>query len=243
MAKRGKRYTEALSKVDRDKLYSPVDAIRILHQLPTSKFDETVELSMRLGVDPRKPDQMVRGAFSLPKGTGKTVRVAVFAKGEKAREAEEAGADAVGADDLAERISGGWMDFDATVATPDMMPVVGKLGRVLGPRGLMPNPKSGTVTEDVAKTVTDLKGGLVEYRTDKNGNVHLIIGKRSFEDLDLAANYAAVIDELLRAKPAAAKGRYMKSITLSTTMGPGIRIDPARARDVEERLEEIAASS
>jgi large subunit ribosomal protein L1 len=243
MTKKGKRYAEALSKVDRDKLYSPVDAIRILHQLPTSKFDETVELSMRLGVDPRKPDQMVRGALSLPKGTGKTVRVAVFAKGEKAREAEQAGADAVGADDLAERISGGWMDFDATVATPDMMPVVGKLGRVLGPRGLMPNPKSGTVTDDVAKTITDLKGGLVEYRTDKSGNVHLIIGKRSFEDLDLAANYAAVIDELLRAKPAAAKGRYLKSITLSTTMGPGLRIDPARARDVEERLEEIAASS
>jgi large subunit ribosomal protein L1 len=241
MANKGKRYTEALSMVDRDKLYSPVEAIRILHQLPVSKFDETVELSTRLGIDPRKPDQMVRGALSLPKGTGKTVRVAVFAKGEKAREAEQAGADAVGADDLAERISGGWMDFDATVATPDMMPVVGKLGRVLGPRGLMPNPKSGTVTEDVAKTVTDLKGGLVEYRTDKNGSVHLIIGKRSFEDLDLAANYAAVIDELLRAKPAASKGRYMRSITLSTTMGPGIRIDPARARDVEERLEEIAA--
>jgi large subunit ribosomal protein L1 len=243
MAGKGKRYLEALSKVDRDKLYSPVDAIRILHQLPTSKFDETVELSLRLGVEPRKPDQMVRGALSLPKGTGKTVRVAVFAKGEKAREAEEAGADAVGAEDLAERISGGWLDFDATVATPDMMPVVGKLGRVLGPRGLMPNPKSGTVTEDVGKTVTDLKGGLVEYRTDKNGNVHLIIGKRSFEDLDLAANYAAVIDELLRAKPAAAKGRYLRSITMSTTMGPGIRIDPTRARDVEERLEEIAASS
>jgi large subunit ribosomal protein L1 len=243
MAKKGKRYTEALSKVDRDRLYSPVDAIRILHELPTSKFDETVELSLRLGVDPRKPDQMVRGALSLPKGTGKTVRVAVFAKGEKAREAEEAGADAVGADDLADRISGGWMDFDATVATPDMMPVVGKLGRVLGPRGLMPNPKSGTVTDDVAKTVADLKGGLVEYRTDKSGNVHLIIGKRSFEDLDLAANYAAVIDELLRAKPAAAKGRYLRSVTLSTTMGPGLRIDPARARDVEERLEEIAASS
>ena len=243
MTKRGKRYAEALSKVDRDKLYSPVDAIRILHELPTSKFDETVELSLRLGVDPRKPDQMVRGALSLPKGTGKTVRVAVFAKGEKAREAEEAGADAVGADDLADRISGGWMDFDATVATPDMMPVVGKLGRVLGPRGLMPNPKSGTVTDDVAKTITDLKGGLVEYRTDKSGNVHLIIGKRSFEDLDLAANYAAVIDELLRAKPAAAKGRYLRSVTLSTTMGPGLRIDPARARDVEERLEEIAASS
>jgi large subunit ribosomal protein L1 len=243
MPGKGKRYTEALAKVDRDKLYSPVDAIRLLQELPVGKFDETVELSLRLGVDPRKPDQMVRGALSLPKGTGKTVRVAVFAKGEKAREAEEAGADAVGADDLAERISGGWMDFDATVATPDMMPVVGKLGRVLGPRGLMPNPKSGTVTEDVGKVVTDLKGGLVEYRTDKNGNVHLIIGKRSFEDLDLAANYAAVIDELLRAKPAASKGRYLRSITMATTMGPGIRIDPARARDVEERLEEIATSA
>ena len=243
MPNKGKRYTEALSKVDRDKLYSPVDAIRLLQELPTGKFDETVELSLRLGVDPRKPDQMVRGALSLPKGTGKTVRVAVFAKGEKAREAEEAGADAVGADDLADRISGGWLDFDATVATPDMMPVVGKLGRVLGPRGLMPNPKSGTVTEDVGKVVTDLKGGLVEYRTDKNGNVHLIIGKRSFEDLDLAANYAAVIDEILRAKPAAAKGRYLKSITMATTMGPGIRIDPTRARDVEERLEEIGVTS
>ena len=234
MGRMGKRFKTALEKVDRDRLYSPIEAISALKTFPDSKFDETVELSIRLGVDPRKADQMVRGALSLPKGTGKTARVVVFAKGEKATEAREAGADEVGDDDLAERIQGGWLDFDAAVATPDMMPTVGKLGRVLGPRGLMPNPKSGTVTDDVVKAVRDIKGGMVEYRTDRHGNLHLIIGKKSFEAEDLIENYAAVVDEVIRSKPAAAKGRYLKSITVSTTMGPGVRIDPARARDVEE---------
>jgi large subunit ribosomal protein L1 len=234
----GKRYKEALEKVDRDHLYSPLEAIRTLKELPSAGFDETVELSVRLGVDPRKADQMVRGALSLPKGSGKTVRVAVFAKGAKATEAREAGADEVGDDDLAERIQGGWLEFDAAVATPDMMPVVGRLGRVLGPRGLMPNPKSGTVTDDVAKAVSDIKGGMVEYRTDRHGNLHLILGKKSFSEGDLVANYAAVLDEIIRAKPAAAKGRYLKGITLASTMGPGIRIDPMRSKDVED-LEEM----
>ncbi|MDQ5814936.1 MAG: 50S ribosomal protein L1 [Actinomycetota bacterium] len=229
----GKRFTESLKSVDRDRLYPAGEAIKILKSLPASKFDETVELTMRLGVDPRKADQMVRGAVSLPKGTGKTVRVAAFAKGEKAQQARDAGADVVGDDDLAERISGGWLDFDAAVATPDMMPVVGKLGRVLGPRGLMPNPKSGTVTDDVAKAVSDLKGGLVEYRTDRHGNLHLVIGKKSFEEQDLVENYATVVDEVMRAKPAASKGRYLKSVTLATTMGPGIRIDPTKVKDIE----------
>ncbi|MDQ4142371.1 MAG: 50S ribosomal protein L1 [Actinomycetota bacterium] len=233
MAAKGKRYQEAVSKVDRDKRYGPGEALRILKDLPSAKFDETVEVSIRLGVDPRKADQMVRGALSLPKGTGKETRVAVFAKGEKAAQAREAGADEVGDEDLAERIQGGWLDFDAAVASPDMMPVVGRLGRVLGPRGLMPNPKSGTVTDDVAKAVRDLKGGLVEYRTDRNGNLHLIIGKKSFSEEDLAANYATVIDEIVRAKPAAAKGRYLRNISLTTTMGPGLRIDPLKARDLE----------
>ncbi len=229
----GKRFTESLKSVDRDRLYPAGEAIKILKGLPASKFDETVELTMRLGVDPRKADQMVRGAVSLPKGTGKTVRVAAFAKGEKAKQARDAGADVVGDDDLAERISGGWLDFDAAVATPDMMPVVGKLGRVLGPRGLMPNPKSGTVTDDVAKAVSDLKGGLVEYRTDRHGNLHLVIGKKSFAEQDLVENYATVVDEVMRAKPAASKGRYLKSVTLATTMGPGIRIDPTKVKDIE----------
>ena len=234
MAPKGKRYTEASKGLDRDKHYGPGEAIKLLKQMPSPKFDETVEVSIRLGVDPRKADQMVRGALSLPKGSGKDVRVAVFAKGEKATQAREAGADEVGDDDLAAKIQGGWLDFDAAVSTPELMPVVGKLGRVLGPRGLMPNPKSGTVTDDVAKAVKDLKGGLVEYRTDKSGNLHLILGKKSFSEEDLAANYVNVIDEIIRAKPAAAKGRYLKSITLSTTMGPGIRIDPLKVRDLDE---------
>ncbi len=241
MPKNGKRLAEAAKLVDRDKLYSPKEAIRILKDVPGAKFDETVELSIRLGVDPRKPDQMVRGALSLPKGTGKTMRVAVFAKGEKAKDAEAAGADVVGEEDLANRISGGWLEFDAVVASPDMMPTVGKLGRVLGPRGLMPNPKSGTVTDDVARVVRDIKGGMVEYRTDKHGNLHMIIGKKSFDEADLAQNYVAVIDEVQRAKPAAAKGRYLKSIALSTTMGPGIRIDPTKSKDIEEDLEPASA--
>lgn len=235
---RGKRFSEAIGNVDRDHLYPPLEAIKILKSFPAAKFDETVELSIRLGVDPRKPDQMVRGSLSLPKGTGKTMRVAVFAKGEKAKQAEEAGADAVGDDDLAEKIEGGWMEFDAVVAAPDMMPTVGKLGRVLGPRGLMPNPKSGTVTDDVAKVVSDIKGGMVEYRTDKHGNLHMIIGKKSFSQQDLADNYVAVLDEITRAKPASSKGRYLRSISISSTMSPGIRIDPLKSKDlVEEELE------
>ncbi len=234
MPKNGKRYSDASKDVDRDTLYPPREAITLLKGLPSPKFDETVELNMRLGVDPRKADQMVRGAISLPKGTGKTMRVAVFAKGANATAAEEAGADVVGEDDLAERIQGGWMEFDAVVASPDMMPVVGKLGRVLGPRGLMPNPKSGSVTDDVAKAVSDIKGGRVEYRTDKHGNLHLVIGKKSFSEADLIENYAAVLDEVQRAKPASSKGKYLKSITLSTTMGPGIRVDTTKAKDLEE---------
>ena len=234
----GKRYKEALATVDRDHFYGPREAIRILKEYPGAKFDETVELNMRLGVDPRKADQMVRGSVSLPKGTGKTMRVAVFAKGEKAKDAEAAGADVVGEDELGERIQGGWMEFDAVVASPDMMPVVGKLGRVLGPRGLMPNPKSGTVTDDVAKAVTDIKGGQVEYRTDKAGNLHLIIGKKSFSEEDLVSNYAAVIDEVYRAKPSSSKGRYVKSVTLSSTMGPGVKIDPAKSKDFAEEITE-----
>ncbi|MDQ3986470.1 MAG: 50S ribosomal protein L1 [Actinomycetota bacterium] len=232
MAK-GKRYAQSYEALDPNTRYAPAEAIRLLKESPSPKFDETVELAVRLGVDPRKADQMVRGAISLPKGTGKEVSVAVFAKGQKAKEAEQAGADVVGDEDLAARIQDGWLEFDAAVATPDMMPVVGKLGRVLGPRGLMPNPKSGTVTDDVAKAVSDLKGGLVEYRTDRHGNLHLIIGKKSFSEQDLGENYATAIDEVIRAKPAASKGRYLRSITLSTTMGPGIRIDPTKAKEIE----------
>lgn len=240
MPKHGKRFKEALTLVDRDKLYSPREAVKILKQFPDSKFDETVEISIRLGVDPRKADQMVRGAVSLPKGTGKTMRVAVFAKGEKAKQAEEAGADIVGDDDLAEKIGGGWLEFDAIVATPDMMPAVGKLGRVLGPRGLMPNPKSGTVTDDVSRAVGDIKGGRIEYRTDKHGNLHMIVGKKSFAETDLIDNYAAILDEVIRAKPAASKGRYLKSISLATTMGPGIRIDPQKSKDLVDEEAEAA---
>ncbi|HVM36468.1 MAG TPA: 50S ribosomal protein L1 [Actinomycetota bacterium] len=241
MAKNGKRLKEAFAQVDRDKLYSPREAIKILKSVPSAKFDETVELSIRLGVDPRKADQMVRGSLSLPKGTGKTMRVAVFAKGEKATQARDAGADIVGDEDLAGQIQSGMMDFDAVVASPDMMPTVGKLGRVLGPRGLMPNPKSGTVTDDVARAVRDIKGGMVEYRTDRHGNLHLILGKKSFEEADLIENYVAVLDEVIRAKPAAAKGRYLKTIALSSTMGPGIRIDPTRSKDLDE-LQEMASA-
>jgi large subunit ribosomal protein L1 len=241
MAGTGKRYKEAISKVDRDHLYSPREAVKVLKEVPAAKFDETVELSIRLGVDPRKPDQQVRGALALPRGTGKDMRVVVFAQGEKAKQAEEAGADVVGGDDLAERISGGWLDFDAIVAAPDMMPAVGKLGRVLGPRGLMPNPKSGTVTDDVAKAVKDIKGGQVEYRTDKHGNLHIIMGKKSFEEAALIDNYAAIIDEIYRVKPAAAKGRYLKSVTMATTMGPGIRIDPQKSKDLAEEMEAAPA--
>jgi large subunit ribosomal protein L1 len=229
----GKRYEDGSRMFDRSQLYGPADAIRILNQMPASKFDETVELSIRLGVDPRQADQMVRGTVSLPHGTGKEVRVAAFTAGDAARQATEAGADVVGGEELVQEILGGKIDFDAAVATPDMMSVLGKAGRVLGPRGLMPNPKAGTVTEDIAKAVRDIKAGKLEYRVDRQANLHLIIGKRSFDEQGLIENYLAVVDEILRAKPAGAKGRYIRSVTISTTMGPGIRIDPARISDVE----------
>ena len=229
----GKRYRSALAQVDRDRHYTPADAFRLLRELPTAKFDETVELAMRLGVDPRKADQMIRGTVSLPNGTGRSVRVAAFATGDKAREAEEAGADVVGGEDLVNQVMAGSIDFDAAVATPDVMALVGRAGRVLGPRGLMPNPKAGTVTFDIGKAVRDIKAGKLEYRVDRQGNLHLVIGKRSFDEARLLENYMAVVDEVMRAKPAAAKGRYIRSVTLTSTMGPGIRIDPARARDVD----------
>jgi large subunit ribosomal protein L1 len=229
----GKRYADSLKSFDRDASYAPADAIKILKQFPEAKFDETVEVALRLGVDPRKADQMVRGTVSLPKGTGRTVRVAAFAAGDKAREAREAGADVIGGDDLVQEILKGNIDFDAAVATPDMMPAVGKAGRVLGPRGLMPNPKAGTVSEDIGKAVADIKGGKLEYRVDRQGNVHLLIGKRSFEEHALLENFLAIMDEIIRAKPAAAKGRYVRSVTVSSTMGPGIRIDPAKLKGSE----------
>jgi large subunit ribosomal protein L1 len=232
MSGQGKRYAEAAKRVDRDKVYSPTEAVKMLKEMPTAKFDETVELSFRLGVDPRKADQMVRGTVTLPHGTGKSVRVAAFATGDKAREAQEAGADIVGGEDLVNEIIAGKIDFEAAVATPDLMPLVGKAGRVLGPRGLMPNPKAGTVTADIGKAVRDIKGGKLEYRVDRQGNLHLIIGKRSFEEQNLLDNYLTVIDEIVRAKPAAAKGRYLKTVTMASTMGPGIRIDTNRVRDV-----------
>jgi large subunit ribosomal protein L1 len=226
----GKKYRDALKRFDRERLHTPSEALELVRSLAKANFDETVELVVRLGVDPRKADQIVRGTVGLPSGTGKDVRVAVFAQGEAATAAREAGADIVGADDLAEQIQGGMLDFDVTIATPDLMPVVGRLGRVLGPRGLMPNPKSGTVTPDVAKAVGEFKGGKVEYRTDRYGNVAVPIGKASFELPALSENFRAVMDELNRAKPAAAKGRYMRRITVASTMGPGVKIDPARLR-------------
>jgi large subunit ribosomal protein L1 len=230
-AGQGKRYRQALEKVDRERYYLPTEAIKLVRDFPPAKFDETVEVAVRLGVDPRKADQMVRGTVSLPHGTGRSVRVAAFAAGDKAREAREAGADIVGAEDLVEEILKGNIEFDAAVATPEAMSLVGKAGRVLGPRGLMPNPKAGTVTNDIAKAVEEIKAGKLEYRVDRQGNLALRIGKRSFDDEALLDNYMAVIDEILRAKPAAAKGRYLKSVTLSTTMGPGIRIDPGQAKE------------
>jgi large subunit ribosomal protein L1 len=232
---RGKAYKQAAEVVDRNKYYAPREAVDLLASVPKRKFDETVDVAIRLGVDPRKADQMVRGTVSLPNGTGKSVRVAVFAAGEKANEARAAGADIVGAQDLAEKIEKeNFLDFDAAVATPDMMSVVGKLGKVLGPRGLMPNPKTGTVTQDVAKAVQEIKAGKLEYRVDKGANVHLPIGKRSFSNEALLQNLQAVIDEILRAKPAAAKGKYVKGVTISTTMGPGIKVDWARGREAIE---------
>jgi large subunit ribosomal protein L1 len=229
----GKRYEKAEQQIDRSREYLPGEAIALLKQLPEAKFDETVEIAFRLGIDPRKADQMVRGTVTLPHGTGRTVRVAVFAQGPKATEAREAGADLVGGEELVEQVMAGNIDFDAAIATPDMMSAVGKAGRVLGPRGLMPNPKTGTVTNDVAKTLGEIKGGRVEYRTDRTGNVHMIIGKRSFDQRALADNYLAAVEELLRAKPSAAKGKYIKSLTLTSTMGPGIPIDTNRVKDTE----------
>ena len=233
MPSRGKRYEQAAKARDLDKTYLPTEAIKLIKDQPAAKFDESVEIAFRLGIDPRKADQMVRGTVSLPHGTGKSVRVAAFATGERAREAREAGADVVGGEELVEEVTKGNIDFEAAVATPDMMPTVGKAGRVLGPRGLMPNPKAGTVTNDIAKAVADIKGGKLEYRVDRQGNVHLIIGKHSFEEQALLGNYLAVVDEILRAKPSSAKGKYIKTLALSTTMGPGIHVDTARLRDVE----------
>jgi large subunit ribosomal protein L1 len=232
--KRSKGYRAAAEKIDRDRLYSPVEAVKLAKETAVTKFDATVEVALRLGVDPRKADQMVRGTVNLPHGTGKTARVLVFAVGAKAQEAESAGADIVGSDDLIERIQGGFLDFDAVVATPDQMGKVGRLGRVLGPRGLMPNPKTGTVTMDVAKAVTDIKGGKIEFRVDRHANLHFIIGKASFEERQLVENYAAAVDEIQRLKPSASKGRYLRKITLSTTMGPGIPIDTNKARPEAE---------
>ncbi|MFZ2059112.1 MAG: 50S ribosomal protein L1 [Acidimicrobiales bacterium] len=238
---KGKRYAEAVKGYDRDHLYSPVEAVDLVKSLAKARFDETVELATRLGVDPRRADQIVRGSLSLPAGTGRAVRVAVFAAGEQAAEARAAGADVVGADDLVLRIEKeGFLAFDVAVATPDLMAQVGRLGRVLGPRGLMPNPKAGTVTTDIAKAVAEFKAGRVEYRTDRVGNVHIPIGKASFVRAQLIDNYRAAIDELIRAKPAAAKGRYLRSVTVSSTMGPGVKIDPAKARVTDE---ELAASA
>jgi large subunit ribosomal protein L1 len=231
MTHRGKKYVDASRRFDRDRLYPPAEALELVKSLASRNFDETVEATFRLGIDPRKADQMIRGTVSLPHGTGKDVRVAVFATGDAAREAQEAGADVVGADDLAARIEEGFLDFDVAIATPDMMSKVGRLGRVLGPRGVMPNPKTGTVTTDVGKTVREFKAGKVEYRTDRHGNVHVPIGKVSFDPDARLANFQAVLDEILRAKPAAAKGRYIRSVTVSSTMGPSVRIDPALATD------------
>jgi large subunit ribosomal protein L1 len=232
MAK-GKKYVDATASYEREALHPPEGAFEIVKAQPVRNFDETVEVAFRLGIDPRKAEQAVRGTVSLPHGTGKAVRVAAFAAGEAAREAEAAGADVVGADDLVARVEGGFLDFDVAIATPDLMGQVGKLGRVLGPRGLMPNPKSGTVTTDIAKAVGDFKAGKVEYRNDRNGNVQVPIGKRSFDAGALVDNYYSVLEELLRARPAATKGRFVRSATASSTMGPGVRIDPAQTRDSE----------
>jgi large subunit ribosomal protein L1 len=240
MAKHGKSYKEALERVDREREYVPAEALELVRELKRAKFDESVELHVRTGLNVRHADEQLRGTVALPNGLGKEVKIAVFAQGDKAREAEEAGADFVGGEDLAKRVQEGFTDFDVAIATPDMMPVVGRLGRVLGPQGKMPNPKVGTVTTDVRKAVEESKAGKVEYRTDRNAIVHLVIGKTSFEHRALLENYAAIIDELVRAKPSAAKGRYLRSITLTSTMGPGIKVDPSRTRDL---LEEASAAA
>lgn len=229
----GKRYASGASTFDREREHTPREAVQILKGFPSARFDETVEVAFRLGIDTRKADQAIRGTVSLPHGTGKTARVAVFAVGEKAREATEAGADLVGGEELVERVMKGEIDFDATAATPDMMATVGKAGRVLGPRGLMPNPKTGTVTNDIGKAVRDIKGGRIEYRADRTGNVHAVIGKKSFSEEQLLENYLAIVDEVLRSKPSSAKGRYIRSLALSATMSPGVRIDPTKPKGVE----------
>ncbi len=240
MAQHGKTYREALAKVDREREYAPADAVALVKSLPGPKFPESVEVHIRTGLNVRHADEQLRGTIALPNGLGKDVTVAVFAQGDKAREAEEAGADVVGADDLAQRVQDGFTDFDIAIATPDLMPVVGRLGRILGPQGKMPNPRVGTVTMDVAKAVEEAKAGKVEYRTDRTAIVHLVIGKKDFEERRLLENYAAVIEEIIRAKPSAAKGRYIRSITLTSTMGPGVKVDPSRTRDI---LEEGAAAA
>ena len=239
---RSKTYRAAAESFETDTVYSPMEAIKIAKTGSRKKFDETVDVAMRLGVDPRKADQMVRGTVNLPHGTGKTARVLVFANGDKADAAREAGADFVGGDELIEKVNGGWLDFDAVVATPDMMGKVGRLGRVLGPRGLMPNPKTGTVTPDVVKAVTDIKGGKIEFRVDRHANLHFIIGKASFSEAHLAENYAAALEEVLRLKPASSKGRYIKKVTVSTTMGPGIQVDPNRTRHIASDDEATATA-
>jgi large subunit ribosomal protein L1 len=233
---RGKSYSDAKERVDREREYAPAEAIALVKQLKRAKFEESVEVHVRTGLNVRHADEQLRGTVALPHGLGKDIKVVVFAQGEKAREAEEAGADIVGAEDLAERIQGGFDDFDVAIATPDLMPIVGRLGRILGPAGKMPNPKVGTVTNDVGKAVSESKAGKVEYRTDRHAIVHLVIGKTEFDERRLLENYAAVIDELIRAKPAAAKGRYIRSVTVASTMGPGVKVDPSRTRDIVEEL-------
>jgi large subunit ribosomal protein L1 len=239
VAHHGKKYLDARQKLDREHEYTPAEAIALVKQLSPAKFDESIELHIRTGLNVRHADEQLRGTLALPNGLGKDVKVAVFAQGDKAREAEEAGADVVGAEDLAQRIQDGFDDFDVAIATPDLMPVVGRLGRILGPRGKMPNPRVGTVTPDVGRAVEEAKAGKIEYRTDRNAIVHLIIGKKSFDERRLLENYAAVIDELIRAKPSAAKGRYLRTITVTSTMGPGVKVDPSRTRDIVE--EPVAA--
>ena len=238
MSRHGKIYRQERAEIDREQVYSPAAAVRLMKSWPERKFDETVEVHLNLGLNVRHAEQQLRGTLMLPHGTGREVRIAVFAEGEKAKEAEDAGADVVGSADLATQIEGGFDDFDVAIATPDQMSTVGKLGRILGPRGKMPNPKTGTVTMEVGKAVTDAKAGKLEYRTDRGANVHVAIGKRSFDERALLENYAALLDEIMRARPAAAKGRYIRRITLTSTMGPGIHVDPARTRGIVEELEE-----
>ena len=230
--KRSKGYRAAVEKIGTDKFYTPLQAVRLAKSTTSTKYDSTVEVAMRMGIDPRKADQMVRGTVNLPHGTGKTARVLVFATGERAEQAKAAGADYVGSDDLIAKVSGGWLDFDSVVATPDLMGKVGRLGKVLGPRGLMPNPKTGTVTMDVAKAVTEIKGGKIEFRSDKHANLHFIIGKASFDETKLVENYGAALDEILRLKPSSSKGRFIEKATMSTTMGPGIPLDQSRTRNL-----------